>query len=87
MIKELIYILILLLGILVGLILAKLCKDEIKNWRKRMIIISVICLIIALIIVFSNFTYKIPVIITLIFIAITDLTIVWKSYRIKSKKK
>ena len=89
MIKELLYLLILILGFPTGLILAKLCKDEIKNWRKRMTIISVICLIIALVISFSDFIYKIPVIIALIFIAITDLTIVWKSYikYIKNTKK
>jgi len=86
MLEVLFYILILVAGFPAGLILANFCKDEIRAWRKRLIIISVICLIIAIIIGFSNFTYKIPVIITLIFIAITDFTILWKSYKNHKKK-
>ena len=75
------YMLILLAGLLAGLILAKLCKDEIKSWRKRLMRISGICLILAVVTFFINFEYKIPVIISLIFVIITDLTIVWRSYK------
>lgn len=83
MLENLIYILILVAGFPAGLILAKMCKDEIKAWRKRLKIISVICLIGAVAVAFipSNiFMYKLPVIIALFFIIITSLTIVWKSH-------
>ena len=75
--------LILVIGFPVGLILAKMCKDEIKSWRKRLIIISIICLIGAIVtsfIPYLIFKYKLPVIIALFFIIITCLTIVWKSH-------
>lgn len=83
MYENIIYLLILIAGFPAGLILAKMCKDEIKSWRKRLIIISVICLIGAIAASFlppSIFEYKLPVIITLFFIIITSLTIVWKSH-------
>ncbi len=83
MIKELIYTLILIAGIPAGLVLAKVCRDEIKNWRKRLWLISIICLTLAIIIIFLNFEYKIPSIITLIFILITSMVIIWKSHRQK----
>jgi len=86
MLENIIYIIILILGFPAGLILAKMCKDEIKAWRKRLKIISVICLIIAIIVSFLSstiFIYKLPVIIALFFMIITCLTIVWKSYKIR----
>ena len=83
MIKELIYILILIAGVPAGLVLTKLCRDEIRNWRKRLWIISIICLILAFIILFLDFEYKIPAIITLIFILITSMVIIWRSHRHK----
>ena len=81
MLKEILYLIILILGIPAGLILANFCSDEIKKWRKRLLWISGICLILAVVTFFIKFEYKIPVIITLIFIIITYLTIVWKSNR------
>lgn len=79
MLKEMFYLIILAIGFPAGLILAKMCKDEIKSWRKRLLIICGISLILGIIIFFTYFEYKIPVIITLSFIIITDLTIYWKS--------
>ena len=90
MLEVLFYILILVAGVPAGIILAKLCEDEIKNWRVRFFLVSVICFILILIISFINFEYKSPVIISLLFIMITSLTIVWKAYNlivIKPKKK
>jgi hypothetical protein len=84
MFTNLIYIIILILGFPAGLILAKMCKDEIKQWRKRLVIMSIICLILALAVSFlsySIFEYKLPVIIALFFMIITCLTIVWKSHK------
>jgi len=81
MLTSLFYILLLASGFPAGLILARLCKEEIRNWKKRLLIISAICLILAVIISFIDFMYKIPVIIALIFIIITDLTLIWRSHK------
>lgn len=83
MLNILLYILVLIAGIPTALILSKMCKDEIKSWRKRLLIISIICFIASLIIAIIDFQYKIPVIITLFFVIITDLIIIWKSYKKK----
>lgn len=77
--KNLIYILILLLGFPIGLLLAKMCKDEINAWRKRLLIISGICLLLSLILAFIDYSYKFPAVLTLFFVIILNLTIIWKS--------
>ena len=79
MLQNLLYLILLISGVLVGIILLKLCKDEIKNWKKRLFIISVICFILIIGLFFINFLYKIPSIIGLFFIIIVCLTIIWKS--------
>jgi len=80
MIQNLFYLLILTASFLTGIILSKLCSDEIKNWRKRFLAIAIFSLLIIVVIIFINFEYKIPAIISLFFIIITNLTIIWKSY-------
>ena len=83
MLTNLYYLVLLLVGFPVGLFLAKLCKEEIKVWRKRLIIISILSLIFAVLVSFIPFTiylYKFPTIISLFFIIIVCLTIIWKSY-------
>ena len=80
MLQNLLYLLILVIGFPVGIFLAKLCKEEIDNWRKRLFIISVISLIAIVAMIFVDFLYKIPVIISLFFIIIVCLTINWKGY-------
>lgn len=83
MLTNLFYALLLAAGFLVGILLSKLCKDEIKKWRKRLFIMSIISLILAIIvsfIPFETYPYKIPTIITLFFIIIVNLTISWKSH-------
>lgn len=80
MIENLLYLILLILGFAAGIILSNLCKDEIKAWKKTLFIISGICLFIAILISFIGFEYKFPVIISLFFMIITCLTIVWKSY-------
>jgi hypothetical protein len=82
MIQNLFYLLILILGFPSGLILAHYCKDEIKNWEKRFSLLTVISVILSIIISLFNFNYKFPIIISLFFIAITSLTIIWKSLSI-----
>jgi len=78
MLQNLLYIILLIIGFPAGLFLAKLCKEELKAWRKRLIIISVICFVFIIRFVFLDFLYKIPIIITLFFIIIVCLTIIWK---------
>ena len=78
-ISLILYVLLFLLAFPTGLILAHLCKEEIKSWKKRLIIISLTAVILILIILFLDFQYKISVVLSLLFIVITDITIVWKS--------
>jgi|TARA_B100001971_G_C18169573_1_gene526285 uncharacterized membrane protein YoaK (UPF0700 family) len=83
MLTNLSYILLLVAGFFVGIILSRLCKDEIKKWRKRLFIMSVISFVLVIIvsfIPFGTYKYKIPTIITLFFIIIVNLTISWKSH-------
>jgi len=80
MIQNLFYLLILIAGVPTGLILSKLCKEEIKAWKKRVFIISIIAFILIIIMIFIDFLYKIPIIISLFFIIILCLTIIWKTY-------
>lgn len=80
MIQNLFYLILMLLGFPTGLILARLCKEELKAWRKRLFIISSVALILIIVIVFIDFLYKLPIIISLFFIIITCLTIIWKSH-------
>ncbi len=82
MLTNLFYVLLLFIGFLVGILLSKLCKDEIKKWRKRLLIMNLIFLVLAIIVSFiplRTYQYKLPTIITLFFIIIVNLTISWKS--------
>jgi len=79
MLTNLLYLLLLIIGIPTGLWLSKLCEEELKAWRKRLFIISVICFVLVVVMLFTNFLYKIPIIISLFFIIIVCLTIIWRS--------
>ncbi len=78
--KNLFYLIILLLGFPVGYYLAHIAKEEIKKWRKRLLGLCSVCLVSAVGISFTGFEYKFPVILSLFFIMIVSLVIVWKSY-------
>lgn len=78
--KTLLYILILLLGFPTGYILSNICKDEIKNWKKRLIAITLISFILIILVSFLNFIYKISIIMSLFFIIITCLIIIYRSH-------
>jgi hypothetical protein len=78
--KNLIYILILLGGFPLGFLLSKICKDEIKNWRKRLFILSISSLLISVLVSFTNFYFKFPIILGLLLMIIICLTIIYKSY-------
>ncbi|MEM0465643.1 MAG: hypothetical protein QXW97_03005 [Candidatus Pacearchaeota archaeon] len=80
MIKILLYIIAIIGAFFSGIILSNVCKDEIKAWKKRFFIFFVICFISCVLIVFFNFPYKIPVILSLFFMMIVFLTVIWKSY-------
>ncbi len=82
MIKELLYALVILLGIPIGLFLAWVAKDELKAWRKRFYIIAVVCLIASIFFVFSNFEFRIPVVLGFIFIVVVSSVII-----IRAKKR
>ena len=79
MIQNTFYVLLLIMGFPVGLYLSKLCSDEIKKWRKELIGISIIALASAVAISFTSFEYILPTIMSLFFMIIVCLTIVWKS--------
>ncbi|MFA5174451.1 MAG: hypothetical protein WC438_04695 [Candidatus Pacearchaeota archaeon] len=78
--KNLFYILLLLMGFSIGYYLSRICKDEIKKWRKELFSISVISLLFAIVLSFTQFEFKFPIILTCFFMIITFLTITWKSY-------
>jgi len=87
MLTNLIYLLILIVGFPAGIILSNLCKDEIKAWRFRLFSLSVISFIILIVLLFMNINYKIPIIVTLFFIIITCLTIIWRTHQKPIPKK
>lgn len=73
-------LILLLLGFPTGLILARLCKEELKAWRKRLFIMSFVSFILIIMMIFVDFLYKLSIIISLFFIIITCLTIIWKNH-------
>jgi membrane protein YdbS with pleckstrin-like domain len=79
MVQNLLYVLILLAGFPVGHFFSRLCKDEIKSWKRMLIVISVVSLVLAVVISFTGFAFKFPVILTLFFVIIMNLVIVWKA--------
>jgi len=87
MIKEAGYLVIVLLGIPVGIFFGRLCKEEIVVWSGRLKWISIISFVIGIIVWFMNFEYRIPVVVTLLFVIVNNLTIVWRSKSFLRKKK
>ncbi len=79
MIKSLFYFILLLIGIPVGFLLSKLCNDEIKNWRFRLKLIAVVCVFLMTGLFFSNFVYRVPVIVSLFFVIIVCEVVILKS--------
>ena len=77
MIREVIYLLVISAGILNGIFLARWCADELKIWRKRFLILAIISLALIIVVYFTSFEYKIPVITAFLFTITTSLTI-WK---------
>ena len=80
MANVLVYLLILLFAFPVAFLLSKLCNDEIKNWRGRLLLISIISLL-APALLFIDFEFRFPILVSLIFIIIMNFTIIWISHR------
>lgn len=76
--KILIY-LVLLLTFPIGLLLATLCKDELKSWNLKFKIILIASLILSIIVLLLNFDYKMPSVISLFFIVFTMIVLISKS--------
>jgi len=81
MISNLLYLFILLAGFPTAYLLSYLCEDEIRNWRKRLLGISIASLIITIGLVFTSFEYRFPVIVTLFFVIIVNLVVIGESNR------
>ena len=75
----LIYIIIILLAIPTGLFLARLCKEELTDWKLRFKIIILISFILSIIIYFSSLEYKTSIVVSLLFIIMTLLTLIKKT--------
>lgn len=78
--QNLLYTLILLAGFPAGYLLAWLARDELVKGKKWFFILAIVSLISAVIISFTEFLFKFPVILNLFFIIIISLVAVWKSY-------
>ena len=75
----LIYIIIILLAIPTGLFLAKLCEEELSDWKLRFKIMIIISFILSLGIYFSSLEYKTSIMVSLLFIIMTLLTLIKKT--------
>jgi hypothetical protein len=81
-IEYILYFLIIAAGIPFGLMIFKLCKEEIKNWITRLIIISFAALAAIILVALTSFDYKTPITAGLLFIIAFCLTIVGKFKKI-----
>ncbi len=79
MIKEGLYLLIVFVGIPAGLILAKLCREELTAWKRRFTYVVIVSLILMPVVYVTNFEYKIPVIVALGFLVLALITITYQA--------
>ena len=84
---KILYFVILASGFVFGKILFNTCKDEVDKWKNKLIIMTITSFITALIISMTKNEYKLPIITTLYFISITNLTIIWKTDKNNKKAK
>ena len=78
--QNLLYALILLAGFPAGYLLAWLAKDELVAGRKWFLLLSIVCLMAAIIIAFIEFSLKFPAILSLFSIIIISQIAMWKSH-------
>lgn len=87
MIKEMLYVLIILLGIPTGLFLSNLCKEELESWKHRVSSMALFSFLLTLILYFTTFEYRVPVMVSLLFMVVTFVSIVVRSGRNIEKRK
>lgn len=78
--QNLLYVLLLLAGFPVGYFLAWLARDELLAGKKWFLVLSVVCLITAIVVGFVSFNLKFPAILCLFFIIIISQIAMWKSH-------
>jgi len=77
--QALLSVIIIILAFPVGYLLAWVAKDELAPGRKWFLLTAGVSVIGSIILAVINFAYKIPSILTLLFIIILCLMAVWKS--------
>ena len=80
--QNILYVAILVAAFPVGYLLAWLARDELVSWKKWYILLAVISVILTIPVAFISALslVKLPVVLTLFFIAIISLMAVWKSH-------
>ncbi|MBS3155396.1 hypothetical protein J4404_02770 [Candidatus Woesearchaeota archaeon] len=80
--QNILYVAILVAAFPVGYLLAWLARDELVSWKKWYILLAVISVVLTIPVAFISALslVKLPVVLTLFFIAIISLMAVWKSH-------
>ena len=80
--QNILYVAILVAAFPVGYLLAWLARDELVSWKKWYILLDVISVVLTIPVAFISALslVKLPVVLTLFFIAIISLMAVWKSH-------
>ena len=80
--QNLLYVLILIISFPVGYWLAWLARDELIAWKKKYTLIAILSVLLTIPVAFISIfnLIKLPVILTLFFIAIISLMAIWKSH-------
>jgi hypothetical protein len=73
--KEVLYVFLVLSGIPVGMFLSILCKDEVGLWRRRFRFIALICFLIIGFLIFIDIENKIALIVFLFFVIVVSLNV------------
>ena len=87
MLQNLTYVIFLISGFPIGMILARLCKDEIRVWRKRLFLLAILFLALSVYLSFTSFEYGFHITLTSLFIIIVLLTIIWRTYQTPRPKR
>lgn len=82
MLTNIWYVLILVAAFPVGYLLAWLARDELVSWKKIYTLITILSVLLTIPVAFLSLfdLIKLPIILTLFFIAIISLIAVWKSH-------
>jgi len=74
------YVAIIILAFPVGYLLSYLARDELVAGRKWFYSLTIVSLVVAAMLGFINFAFKLPSIFALVFMIIISLIAVWKSH-------